>query len=379
MIAPAASAGGEGVNTRKVVFLHSSAEMYGSDRMLLAVLDTLPTELQAEVWLPDDVMIAPDGLVEGLTARGIPWRVQSLPVLRRRYLTPSGLLGLLRRQRGLARLLRTAGPDAVYLATSALLTGASAARRAGAKTVIVHVQEIWSGLEGRLLGLLGRSLDLAICISRPVQQSMVGPLARRAEVIANAVPDASAALAPLTGRSGPLRFVVASRWNAWKGHSTLLEAWDAAQAPGILTILGGPPPVGSAVDVPKLVSALRHPDSVEIRGEVPSILDVIDASDVVIVPSDSPEPFGLVAIEAFSRGRAVIASDGGGLADIVEDGSTGWLFGRKDADALRTILESLNRDDVERAGLHAREAYEARYSLARFSAEFRTVWGRIGQ
>ena len=124
---------------------------------------------------------------------------------------------------------------------------------------------------------------------------------------------------------GPLRFLVASRWNAWKGHRTLLEAWDTDVFAGVLVIAGSAPTVGEGVDVPRIVAGLKRPESVEIVGQIDSIFDVLDDVDALIVPSDKPEPFGLVAIEAFSRGRAVIGSAAGGLLEIVDDGVAGRL------------------------------------------------------
>ena len=49
-------------------------------------------------------------------------------------------------------------------------------------------------------------------------------------------------------------------------------------------------------------------------------------ADAVIVPSVLPEPFGLVAIEAMSLGKLVIAANHGGLSEIIEDNVSGLLF-----------------------------------------------------
>jgi glycosyltransferase involved in cell wall biosynthesis len=359
-----------------VLVLHSSIELYGSDRMLLAVLATLPDSCRAEVWLPDDVPFAADGLPAALTEMGVTWRVRPVPVLRRRYLTPRGLVRLVPRLVGLGRALRRERPDVLYIATSAMLLAAPIARLVGIRSMLLHAQEIWSGVEGRILAALARPVRRAVCISRSVQESLTGPVGRRSTVIENAVPDSETAPVPRDAVGGPVEYVVASRWNAWKGYETLLRAWDAGDPPGRLTILGGPPPIGESVDVPRLVSELRHPESVRIAGEVPSVRPFLDEADVMIVPSDLPEPFGLVAIEAFCRARPVIGSDGGGLADIVDD-STGWRFPLRDAAALRAALDGVSRPAAVERGRRAREAYEERYSPRRFTAEFRTVWSEL--
>ncbi len=67
-------------------------------------------------------------------------------------------------------------------------------------------------------------------------------------------------------------------------------------------------------------------------------------SSLALVPSVWQEPFGLVAIEAMSAGRPVIASNTGGLADSVVDGETGLLVPPGDADALAAAIERLLND-----------------------------------
>ena len=52
-----------------------------------------------------------------------------------------------------------------------------------------------------------------------------------------------------------------------------------------------------------------------------------------------PEPFGQVVIEGMAAGRAVVAADGGGPAEVITDGVDGLLFPPGDsADAWRQCL-----------------------------------------
>jgi glycosyltransferase involved in cell wall biosynthesis len=67
-----------------------------------------------------------------------------------------------------------------------------------------------------------------------------------------------------------------------------------------------------------------------------------------VAPSLWAEPFGFVAAEAMMRGTAVIASDTGGLAEIVQDGKTGFLVPPNDVPALRESISQLF-EDRERA------------------------------
>jgi len=233
---------------------------------------------------------------------------------------------------------------------------------------------MWSKSDALVLGTFARACHRLITISSPVHDNLPPSLRRRAVMVLNAT-NAPPSYETLDGRAGPLTYTVASRWNAWKGHRTLLAAWDLADKPGHLVVLGGQPPSGDALDVALLATRLRNPDSVTIVGEVASIGPHLDATDVVVVPSDSPEPFGLVAIEAFARARPVIGSSAGGLADIITDDSNGWTFPPGDVEALARIFDRLDRDDVHLAGRNARCTYEARFTTERYVAEWRGSLG----
>lgn len=65
------------------------------------------------------------------------------------------------------------------------------------------------------------------------------------------------------------------------------------------------------------------------------------------------EGFGMVIIEAMLRQSAVVASDVGGIPDIIEDGTDGLLVPAKDSDKLRKALETVISDHCFAAKLGA--------------------------
>jgi glycosyltransferase involved in cell wall biosynthesis len=69
-----------------------------------------------------------------------------------------------------------------------------------------------------------------------------------------------------------------------------------------------------------------------------------DAAWAQIVPSLWDEPFGMVAIEAMMRGTTVVASNGGGLREIVHPNMTGLLVPPGDVAALAEALRTLATD-----------------------------------
>jgi glycosyltransferase involved in cell wall biosynthesis len=356
-----------------LVFIHPSDEIYGADRMLLEQIAAVPPGTAVEVWLPNDLSHPALPLCDVLARRGVTVRHLALPIMRRANRTPRGLARLVRQSAGLTARLRRVRPEVVYCTTSAAALAAPLARMSRVPTVITHVQEILSGSDRVIIGAVLRTAHRTLAISEAARKSLPAALARRTRVVPNATPDPGG-YRPLHAHEGPLRFGVASRWNGWKGHATLLAAWDRLDG-GTLVVLGGPPPSGDVTDVRALVAGLRRPASVEVVGEVPDPWSRLADCDVVVIPSDQPEPFGLVAIEAYARGRPVVASAAGGLLDIVDDGRTGWLYPPRDVDRLAAVLRSLTPQDVAAAGARARDRYEQHYTTERYAHAWRAAAG----
>jgi glycosyltransferase involved in cell wall biosynthesis len=358
----------------RVVFCHSSDEQYGADRILLDVVDVLSAETRenAQAWVPSDLAHGRNPLCHVLEARGVAVQHVALPIVRRAYLNPRGLSRLAGRAWRLWRTLRRTRPDVVYCTTSAAFLCAPVARLAGVDHVVGHVQEVWGARDSRLLTGPARACHQLLTISESVRDALPAALQARATVVRNATPDPGPVTA-IAEHRGPLRFVIAGRWNRVKGHGTLLRAWDAWNGDAELVVLGGPPPSGEVVDVPGLVRRIRRPETVRVVGEVPDPGPWLDEADVVLVPSDEPEGFGLTAAEAFARGRPVVGSDNGGIREIVTDGRDGWLFPPGDSARLAEVLGTLDRDGIIRAGAAARSTYEHAFTPGRYAAEWRAA------
>lgn len=96
--------------------------------------------------------------------------------------------------------------------------------------------------------------------------------------------------------------------------------------------------------------------------EVP---ELIAAHDVVLVPSLA-EPFGLVAVEAIASGRWVVASDVGGLRDIIRDGVNGTLVADGDFAAALRRVPDYDPDVIAATVTH--------FGLDRWQAGMARIW-----
>ena len=145
----------------------------------------------------------------------------------------------------------------------------------------------------------------------------------------------------------------------YKAVDVLADAWRLA-APRIpeatLHIVGR----GTLRDVPeRLLADLPAQTRWSESLSTPDVAQALDGSTVLALPSRS-EGLGRVVVEAFCRGRCVVASRVGGIPDIVEDGATGLLVPPADpaalADALVRVLS--DRAFAERLGGAAHAAVQ---------------------
>jgi glycosyltransferase involved in cell wall biosynthesis len=110
---------------------------------------------------------------------------------------------------------------------------------------------------------------------------------------------------------------------------------------------------------------------IQILSSMPQdeLLAAYDRSGIFLFPSFF-EGFGKTFLEAMSRGLCVIASDIGGMHDVIEHGSTGVLVQPGDPGAVADAATSLLDDEVRSAAMSAAAATTARgYTWARVARE----------
>jgi len=99
----------------------------------------------------------------------------------------------------------------------------------------------------------------------------------------------------------------------------------------------------------------------------------------VVVPSEWYEVFGLIVLEAYAAGKPVIASQIGGLAELVKDGETGLHASAGDEKDLATNIYSLWTDPVagESMGRAGRAWVEAEFSPEEHYRRIMEVYGSV--
>jgi glycosyltransferase involved in cell wall biosynthesis len=132
----------------------------------------------------------------------------------------------------------------------------------------------------------------------------------------------------------PEDFILFVGWlKPHKGVDALIEAYQKLNTETKLVLIGLEDPAYH----------YRSTESVLIIKNVPHnvVMQAMSKCRFAVFPSRFPEPFGIVAIEAMSQKRAVIASDIGGLKDMVVDGETGLLVPSDNSDKLAEAISYL--------------------------------------
>jgi glycosyltransferase involved in cell wall biosynthesis len=143
-------------------------------------------------------------------------------------------------------------------------------------------------------------------------------------------------------------------------------------------IVGGTVP-GQEVLVDRLrarVAADGIKDHVTFTGFRRDVGDILDAIDVLVMPSMLPEGFGLAAVEAMAHSRPVIATRVGGLPEVVVDGVTGLLIAPGRREEMAAAIAQLASDEPlrRRMGEAGRNRVMNCYSLERYARRYREIY-----
>ncbi len=161
------------------------------------------------------------------------------------------------------------------------------------------------------------------------------------EVINNVIEKPAAGL-PAIARNGHLNLLFLGLISDKKGVFDLLDVLqsdkEALQGKVTVTVAGN----GETERLEKLISEYYKNGEVKYAGWVigSKKVELLNQCDVYILPSYN-EGLPISILEAMAYGKPIIATEVGGVPEIVKPGYNGWLFKPGDKKALQSIIHEV--------------------------------------
>ncbi len=369
----------------RVLVVHSSADLYGSDRVLWETVIALVEDgVEVVVVLPH-----PGPLSEKLRDSGATVRYARTLILQRSLMRPSALPRLLAETvRGALAGWRAIGkvrPDVILINTVAMPLWPLLARLRRVPSVS-HVHEAERGMApwvNRLIYLthnLSQTLVVNSRFTRDVISEAHPRLASRAQVIYNGVAGPADVTPPAADSPSPLRLLFVGRLSPRKGADLVVEATAMIRDEGldVRTTLLGAVFEGNEwfeAELHRRITDLGLLDNVALAGFHPSVWPFLNECDVLVVPSRLDESFGNTAVEGALAARPTIVSDSSGLREAAAGMSAATLVesesARAIADAALAIVAGWKA--ISTGAVADRATAQERYSPQRYRADIARV------
>lgn len=166
-----------------------------------------------------------------------------------------------------------------------------------------------------------------------------------------------------------------------KGHLALFAALAELKSRGIVpmpwVVVEGTGPEEAVLR--EAIVARRLGDDVAFLGREARIFDLMNAADIIVLPSIADEDFPNVVLEAMSLSKPVIASRIAGTPEQIVDGETGVLVESGDIAALADALDSLGGDSMLRGvmGAAGRSRFEGRFTAEHAIMAYRALYAEL--
>ena len=145
------------------------------------------------------------------------------------------------------------------------------------------------------------------------------------------------------------------------------------QCPAFLVVVGDGPERGQ---MEKDCRALGLERSVRFFGKTGAIEDILRMADLLLMPSEK-ESFGLAALEAMAARTPVVASEAGGLPELIEDGKSGFVCPIGDTDAMAEralhILSPARLAGFKERAARRAKAFDAQFIVPQYEALYKRV------
>jgi glycosyltransferase involved in cell wall biosynthesis len=375
------------------LFIHGSADLYGSAKILLQIVKVCVREKE------DVVVILPHHgtLVKELEDLGIDVCIVNVGVLRRRYFTPWGILGRvmlwLSATYKITRLIKRYSVSTIYINSANVILGPILKWLTGLP-LIWHLHEIVENpsiLKYFLVRLIEKS-NQVIAVSDATRDFWMKQSTKlNIHLLHNGIPTSDFKHAvslndsefpfTLKNTNNAILIAMVGRVQPWKGQAYFLNIiksfFDEMKVSelNVYAIMVGDAYPGYEYYVAELKQSIVDNELgdkvfyIGYRRDIPAILASID---LLVLPSLLPDPLPTVVLEAMASGKPVLATLQGGASEMILEGETGAFMPlddhKKAAETLRSVL--LNTEKMREMGQKGNQRVNEYFSLEAFESNW---------
>lgn len=384
---------------KNILFIHQSAELYGSDKTLLLLLKYLDkAKFYPVVILPND-----GPLKNELEKVNIEVHIAPVLKLYRKMFSPKNLITFFSDiKKGVTisnELHKKYHFDIVYSNTLAVLLGLFFVR----KTKIKHIWHVHEIIESpsvfkkafmKILSLKTTSSIIYNSIATKTFWETNHAIRKKGVVVWNGVENNDLSISDneidnlrkqlFNTTQNKIIIGLVGRISRWKGQQILLDSFEEISKTyqNIKLVYIGSPPPNQEVFLEQLnlqIAEKKLSDKVTILSFRKDISTIWHCIDVAVVPSTEPEPFGLVAIEAMFAKKPVIGSNHGGLTEIIINNETGFLVEPNNQKQLSEALNELikNQELREQFGNAGYQRAVNEFSIGKYVSSIENLFDKI--
>lgn len=384
------------VQKRKILFLHSGAELYGSDKILLEILKLLDKDkFEPLVVIPNKGV-----LEEEFKKSRIEYIIYDFPILRRKYFNIKGIIiyicKFFKSILYLNSIVKKYNIDIITSNTLAVLEGAFYSKIFRIKHVW-HIHEIIKEpkiMEKFYKKIVPYTAQNAICVSNAVKDNLFSSKDEdkvNIKVIHNGINierftsnNTESIKKSLNIDNNRIIVGMVGRINKIKGQLFMVDVAKelVEKYPNILIIMVGGVFSGQEslkIELEEKIAKNNLEEHIKLFEFDKEIGKYYEIFDIFVLPSVKPDSFPTVVLEAMSYSKPIIAHVTGGVSEMVQDNENGILIRNINTSNTAKAIENLLIDENKRMiyGTKSRMIMEEKFSTKTFSEKINNFYLNI--